>query len=129
MSSTSIPTRIYCAALAAAMLLAVGAGACAHPMPGQAASTTAPKPLPFVSPIFGDNMVLQRGKPDTIWGWSDGILERLKIRRSQGRGGSTPPPGTNKMSNLYEIVGILRPSWLYSVHVSVHVCYPAVGFA
>ena len=31
----------------------------------------APKPLPFVSPIFGDNMVLQRGKPNTIWGWSD----------------------------------------------------------
>lgn len=27
-------------------------------------------PLPFVSPIFGDNMVLQRGKPNTIWGWS-----------------------------------------------------------
>jgi sialate O-acetylesterase len=27
-------------------------------------------PLPFVSPMFGDNMVLQRGKPDTIWGWS-----------------------------------------------------------
>src|SRR6185437_2983664 len=25
---------------------------------------------PFVSPIFGDNMVLQRDKPDTIWGWS-----------------------------------------------------------
>ncbi len=32
---------------------------------------TAPKPLPLVSPIFGDNMVLQRGKPDAIWGWSD----------------------------------------------------------
>src|ERR1700722_2289199 len=30
-----------------------------------------PKPLPFVSPIFGDNMVLQRDKPDAIWGWSD----------------------------------------------------------
>ncbi len=29
------------------------------------------KPLPFVSPIFGDNMVLQRGKANTIWGWSD----------------------------------------------------------
>ena len=29
------------------------------------------KPLPFVSPIFGDNMVLQRGKTNTIWGWSD----------------------------------------------------------
>ena len=27
------------------------------------------KPLPFVSTIFGDNMVLQRGKKNTIWGW------------------------------------------------------------
>lgn len=27
-------------------------------------------PLPFVSPMFGDNLVLQRGKPNTIWGWS-----------------------------------------------------------
>jgi sialate O-acetylesterase len=26
--------------------------------------------LPFVSPMFGDNMVLQRGKPNTLWGWS-----------------------------------------------------------
>ncbi|HEU6447209.1 MAG TPA: sialate O-acetylesterase [Verrucomicrobiae bacterium] len=26
--------------------------------------------LPFVSPMFGDNMVLQRGQPNTIWGWS-----------------------------------------------------------
>ena len=24
----------------------------------------------FVSPIFGDNMVLQRAKPNTIWGWA-----------------------------------------------------------
>jgi sialate O-acetylesterase len=24
----------------------------------------------FVSPVFGDNMVLQRGKPNTIWGWA-----------------------------------------------------------
>jgi sialate O-acetylesterase len=24
-----------------------------------------------VSPVFGDDMVLQRGKPDVIWGWSD----------------------------------------------------------
>jgi len=29
------------------------------------------KPLPLVSPIFGDNMVLQRGKVNTIWGWSE----------------------------------------------------------
>ncbi len=26
--------------------------------------------LPFVSPMFGDNMVLQRGKENVIWGWS-----------------------------------------------------------
>jgi len=26
--------------------------------------------LPFVSPMFGDDMVLQRGKPDPIWGWA-----------------------------------------------------------
>jgi sialate O-acetylesterase len=32
-----------------------------------AADTTS---LPFVSPIFGDNMVLQRGKPNALWGWS-----------------------------------------------------------
>ena len=25
----------------------------------------------FVSPSFGDNMVLQRGKPNTIWGWAN----------------------------------------------------------
>ena len=28
-------------------------------------------PPPFVSTIFTDNMVLQRNKPDAIWGWSD----------------------------------------------------------
>jgi sialate O-acetylesterase len=26
--------------------------------------------LPFVSPMFGDNMVLQRDKTNTIWGWT-----------------------------------------------------------
>ena len=36
-----------------------------------AAQTAAAEPLPFVSPVFGDNMVLQRGKPDAIWGWSE----------------------------------------------------------
>ena len=37
----------------------------------QTSSAPEPKPLPFISPIFGDNMVLQRGKENTIWGWSD----------------------------------------------------------
>lgn len=27
-------------------------------------------PLPFVSPMFGNNMVLQRNKPNRIWGWA-----------------------------------------------------------
>lgn len=26
--------------------------------------------FPFVSPIFGDHMVVQRGKPNTMWGWA-----------------------------------------------------------
>lgn len=37
----------------------------------QSAHNTAAKALPFVSPIFADNMVLQRGKSNSIWGWSD----------------------------------------------------------
>src|SRR5208283_246533 len=40
--------------------------------PGVGLSTAAaPRQLPLVSPIFGDNMVLQRGKANTIWGWAD----------------------------------------------------------
>ena len=39
-----------------------------------------PTTLPFVSPIFGDNMVLQRNKPDKIWGWSEpGDTVRVEI--------------------------------------------------
>jgi len=38
------------------------------------------EPLPFVSPIFGDGMVLQRGKPNAIWGWSQpGDAVRVEI--------------------------------------------------
>lgn len=37
----------------------------------QNAAEASAKPLPFVSTIFGDNMVMQRGKANTIWGWSD----------------------------------------------------------
>lgn len=28
-------------------------------------------PAPFVSTVFGDNMVLERDRPNAIWGWSD----------------------------------------------------------
>ena len=61
--------------------------------------------LPFVSPMFGDNMVLQRGKSDTIWGWSkpgDVIHVEINGKTSRATAGSDgrwqasfrpPPPG------------------------------------
>ena len=38
---------------------------------GLAQSSAPTQPHPLVSQIFGDNMVLQRGKMNTIWGWSE----------------------------------------------------------
>ncbi len=36
--------------------------------------------LPLVSPMFGDNMVLQRGRTNTIWGWSNpGQVVRVEL--------------------------------------------------
>lgn len=44
------------------------------------AAVGAPVALPFVSPIFGDNMVMQRDKANVIWGWSQpGDLVRVEI--------------------------------------------------
>lgn len=57
----------------------------------QNAREGAVKPLPFVSPIFGDNMVMQRGKANIIWGWSDpGDKVRVEIagKRASGVAGS-----------------------------------------
>jgi len=49
--------------------------------------------LPLVSPIFGDNMVLQRAKPDTIWGWSKpGELIRVELA-GQTTTATTGPDG------------------------------------
>jgi sialate O-acetylesterase len=62
---------VQSASLAAGLLFAMSVTAFAQPTPGQATAVAAAKLLPFVSPIFGDDMVLQRGKPSTIWGWSD----------------------------------------------------------
>src|ERR1035437_2746353 len=37
-------------------------------------------PQTFVSPVFADHMVLQRGKPNPIWGWSEpGDTVRVQI--------------------------------------------------
>ncbi len=33
-------------------------------------SVTASASLPLVSPMFGNHMVLQRGKPNPVWGWA-----------------------------------------------------------
>src|SRR5579859_3520738 len=68
---TMIRRYIRLAAALAALLTVAAAGALAQPTPGQAVPTTGSEGRPFVSPIFGDNMVLQRGKPNAIWGWSD----------------------------------------------------------
>ena len=56
-------------------------------------NTSAPKSLPFVSTIFGDNMVLQRGKPDTVWGWAKlGDSVRVQI----GKSSATAVAGANR---------------------------------
>ena len=35
-----------------------------------AGALSAAETLPFLSPIFGDHLVLQRGKPNTFGGWT-----------------------------------------------------------
>ena len=51
------------------------------------ATKSATATLPFVSPIFGDNMVLQRGKPNTIWGWSTaGDTVRVEVADQSASG-------------------------------------------
>ena len=44
------------------------------------ATATIAASLPLVSPMFSDNMVLQRGKPDPVWGWAKpGTVIRVEI--------------------------------------------------
>src|ERR1035437_217114 len=57
---------------ATSMLLALEGIASAQNTPGMPpVPPQVPKTQPFVSPLFSDNMVLQRGKTNTIWGWSE----------------------------------------------------------
>jgi sialate O-acetylesterase len=58
------------AAIATVLLVAPAVNARAQAAPTAASSVVA-KPLPLLSPIFGDNMVMQRGKANTLWGWSE----------------------------------------------------------
>jgi sialate O-acetylesterase len=55
---------ILCPGVALAAALAAGM-TCSADTPAAHAP-----PLPFLSPIFGDNMVLQRGKQNHFWGWT-----------------------------------------------------------
>jgi len=46
-----------------------------------------PTPLPFVSSMFGDNMVMQRGKTNTLWGWSEpGDNVRVEVGNKSASG-------------------------------------------
>ncbi len=57
---------------AASMYLALAGFALAQNTPGMPPSQAqVPPKQPFISPLFSDNMVLQRGKKNTIWGWSN----------------------------------------------------------
>jgi sialate O-acetylesterase len=82
---------LSCSALAALALLS-GSGAFGAPPqatapPRGAAAPQAAAQLPFVSPVFGDNMVLQRNKPNTIWGWSQpGDSVRVEIGEKSATG-------------------------------------------
>jgi hypothetical protein len=84
--------HILAAAAAAGILLSCGGGAFAQNAPPPfPVPPPANAPLPFVSPIFGDNMVLQRGKPDSIWGWSKpGDTVRVQIGERSATGTAGP---------------------------------------
>ncbi len=68
------------AMVVATFVIAMQTNTSAQPTPGPATAGNEVKTLPFVDPIFSDNMVLQRGKLETIWGWSDpGDTVRVEI--------------------------------------------------
>ncbi len=76
----------------AGLVLGPGCGAWGQPTPGaQRHNAEANKPLPLVSTIFGDNMVLQRGKANTIWGWStpgDAVMVQVGDKSASGTAGA-----------------------------------------
>ena len=69
--------------------------------------------LPFVSPIFGDHMVLQRGKPNRIWGWSQpGDTVRVEI----GERSATATAGAD--GRWQAKIGPPKPGGPYIVKIS-----------
>jgi sialate O-acetylesterase len=81
-----IPRKPLIGLIAVGLLLSL-----AHSASAQNPPKPALKPLPFVSTIFGDNMVLQRGKKNTIWGWSEpGDKVRIEIAGEHASGVAGP---------------------------------------
>jgi sialate O-acetylesterase len=70
-------------------LIAITTAGLLFSSPCAALIQTAPEgqTLPLVSPMFGDDMVLQRGKVNTIWGWADpGDKVRIEIAEKAASG-------------------------------------------
>ncbi len=105
-----IPRVVLFLTLAARLLLAPYSGAAAQSAPEAVA-----KPLPFVSPIFGDNMVLQRGKANSIWGWSEpGDHVRVQI-------GNRTASGVAGADHRWQVkIQPPRPGGPYTVKISGH---------
>jgi len=80
---TTVKRRILSSAVLTALALVAGTVGAA---PSEA------EPLPFISPIFGDSMVLQRGKPNAIWGWS---LPGDRVRVEIGDSSATATAGAD----------------------------------
>jgi len=84
--------RRLAVALASAALVMTAIAARAQNTPGLAGEAAAgvSATLPFVSPIFGDNMVMQRDKANTVWGWSqpgDTVRVEIGTRGAQATAG------------------------------------------
>jgi sialate O-acetylesterase len=70
-------------------------------------------PLPFVSPMFGDNMVLQRGKPIRFWGWAK-AGESVKVEL----GGRTVTATAEPDGHWQTEIGAPAPGGPYAVNIS-----------
>ena len=106
--------RYFTLAAVVCLFISAAASIIAQPTPGRTAPAPgAPDSLPFVSPIFVDNMVLQRGKPDTLWCWS---APRDTVRVQIGDNAATATAGND---HRWEVkIQPPAPGGPYSVKIS-----------
>ncbi|HEY3755503.1 MAG TPA: sialate O-acetylesterase [Opitutaceae bacterium] len=72
-------------------------------------------PLPFLSPAFGDHMVLQRDKPNVVWGWTkpgaavsvalDHDAAQRVVAGADGKWQATISPGPCGSVHTLKVVG------------------------